>query len=905
MAPRTRSDRKVVIAIGAVVVLVAAGVTTVIDSNIVNAAPVQGVMEVNLVLVQGRRLGGATDDVGIFYKVRFGSGPQYSTQDNNEQQLLDDIAGGAATHTTVSTQVPVGTTSLPVDVEMWDEDLGPNDRIDIEDLRAETDLRFTINPSACTLTGEFTEDDGSCGQTLTSGSNEQTHDGDAAGRLWFYVTVNECGTHRHRGALPGDANTYWDGSQGVAHDNRYWYFTNAAWEVAVGGVVVSDDSSNSIWRVPQDSDLDLEEESEAPPGAKKLSLETMPGLFESIPFEVSSGEFRTFQADYEHFGEPDVARSPLTGADYLFVPIQDKDHLAVHRSGDFTVTHPFDMQDVIAVLRVPEMTVVGVAPIGWVSGGGLLRDPGWVSVTPDRSALVFGRVSPFYVAPIDWAELERYAAMPPSVGRRVISGVFRGPVRNLYLLDGNGAHLGPDGVFVDGETLPRLPAARLGAPQGGEFTPWGDFYFTNGVAAGGVNAFDFQRPGIHLFAPLSSSVTIHGAPVMQLITNSQHTSPAGPFQYPFYQAHQPVGGFELGEWDVAASDGEEPEGIDWYDLGDGSLASDNIGGQLHAIVVDRDITSADDEVYFHHFDVGCQNDPGPVAHYRQQPAPNAAGWNNTPVDVEWNWTDLTARGLPGLLDPDRCRQFQRLTDEGDGLPLLVGNCSDLAGNHSTASQRVMIDVTAPVLHPTFSASPILWGATVIASPNAYDELSGLAFESCSPVETSLPFLLAAEPRYVTCSATDRADNRATAEVPYTVQLADLRDVKPSVPPVVTRGKALGVSFAAVVGNGIQIPDLIARVIARLGVVRVVVLPPPTPRPLADAAAKPPKTVPSPSALARFCGYSGGRFACNVKIPKSWPIGLTEARIEFRTGLFSFMPAIRADGMPLTISVTVK
>jgi hypothetical protein len=73
------------------------------------------------------------------------------------------------------------------------------------------------------------------------------------------------------------------------------------------------------------------------------------------------------------------------------------------------------------------------------------------------------------------------------------------------------------------------------------------------------------------------------------------------------------------------------------------------------------------------------------------------------------------------------------------------------------------DTTAPVLNPTVSPDPIILNATATAAPNATDGLSDIASQSCDAVDTSSVGYKA-----VTCTATDRAGNTATATATYQV-----------------------------------------------------------------------------------------------------------------------------------------
>ena len=118
-------------------------------------------------------------------------------------------------------------------------------------------------------------------------------------------------------------------------------------------------------------------------------------------------------------------------------------------------------------------------------------------------------------------------------------------------------------------------------------------------------------------------------------------------------------------------------------------------------------------------------------------------------------------GIP----PGACPPDQTLTAEGDAVAATTPTVSDVAGNTSDASNlvTVRIDRTAPALSPSVSPSIVAFGGTATAAANATDALSGIASQSCDAVSTSSP-----GQHSVSCSATDRAGNSASATASYTV-----------------------------------------------------------------------------------------------------------------------------------------
>jgi hypothetical protein len=156
--------------------------------------------------------------------------------------------------------------------------------------------------------------------------------------------------------------------------------------------------------------------------------------------------------------------------------------------------------------------------------------------------------------------------------------------------------------------------------QGGVFTPTGDFYLINGYLAGHPAIPVLQRWGIHLFAPDG-----------RLLTESQNGS--GGFNY----------AFDIG-------DGEEPEGIDWWDAAF-PASSNQPGGQLHAILLDNDTElpgeSDDDEFFLKHYsvDYSCREICDGVD-------------NDADGSVDEGFTDSDADGAANCVDLD---------DDNDGL----------------------------------------------------------------------------------------------------------------------------------------------------------------------------------------------------------------------------------------------
>lgn len=146
----------------------------------------------------------------------------------------------------------------------------------------------------------------------------------------------------------------------------------------------------------------------------------------------------------------------------------------------------------------------------------------------------------------------------------------------------------------------------------------------------------------------------------------------------------------------------------------------------------------------------------PTITFASRTTPNAAGWNNTNVTVNWNCADA----LSGATSPTTS---QLLTVEGANLSS-TGTCSDVAGNSASNTQTgIKIDKTAPTLAPVVTPNPVILNASATVAANAADALSGIASQSCAPVVTSTVGF-----KVVACIATDVAGNSAGANANYQV-----------------------------------------------------------------------------------------------------------------------------------------
>ncbi|MHB0996910.1 MAG: T9SS type A sorting domain-containing protein [Elusimicrobiales bacterium] len=111
----------------------------------------------------------------------------------------------------------------------------------------------------------------------------------------------------------------------------------------------------------------------------------------------------------------------------------------------------------------------------------------------------------------------------------------------------------------------------------------------------------------------------------------------------------------------------------------------------------------------------------PAVGYRQAPLHNAAGWNNTAVEIVFVGTD-TMSGI------EACSSGT-VTLEGQGIPV-PGWCRDLAGNVAYATATVNVDMTRPGLAAAAAPQPNAAGwnnGDVRISYACEDGLSGVSY----------------------------------------------------------------------------------------------------------------------------------------------------------------------------------
>lgn len=173
------------------------------------------------------------------------------------------------------------------------------------------------------------------------------------------------------------------------------------------------------------------------------------------------------------------------------------------------------------------------------------------------------------------------------------------------------------------------------------------------------------------------------------------------------------------------------------------------------------------------------------------PAPNAKGWNNTPVTVSFSCAD----DLSGVAS---CPSNQTVSSQ-DANQTISGTATDKAGNRASTSATVNLDETPPVINITSpSDNSVVNASALVVTGTASDALSGVAAVTCNGVVAvfqagsfSCSLVLKQGANTIDIQATDVAGNSAavtrTVDFVSTEPLAFL-----SAPP-----------GAAVVGKSLQ------------------------------------------------------------------------------------------------------
>ncbi|HEY8830569.1 MAG TPA: HYR domain-containing protein, partial [Candidatus Limnocylindria bacterium] len=139
------------------------------------------------------------------------------------------------------------------------------------------------------------------------------------------------------------------------------------------------------------------------------------------------------------------------------------------------------------------------------------------------------------------------------------------------------------------------------------------------------------------------------------------------------------------------------------------------------------------------------------------PAPNAAGWNNSPVTVHFTCSDLFLVS---------CSDDTILTADGAGQSV-TGTAMDSSNNTASVTiGGINIDRTAPTVSYTGNAGTYTVDQTISITCSASDALSGLATNTCANISGPAYAFLGTNTYHATAS--DVAGNSTTATATFTV-----------------------------------------------------------------------------------------------------------------------------------------
>ncbi|MES2671728.1 MAG: hypothetical protein V4673_15090 [Pseudomonadota bacterium] len=144
--------------------------------------------------------------------------------------------------------------------------------------------------------------------------------------------------------------------------------------------------------------------------------------------------------------------------------------------------------------------------------------------------------------------------------------------------------------------------------------------------------------------------------------------------------------------------------------------------------------------------------------------PEAGGWYRTPVEAIYTCEDATS----GIALP--CPVPDTLSVDGTHV-FPIRSTRDNAGNTGTSPGiSVRIDMTRPQLSATMPPAQLFVGAVHDFQLSATDALSGIASQSCTPVNTATPTASepGSAPRVATCTAVDHAGNSTSVSSVYEV-----------------------------------------------------------------------------------------------------------------------------------------
>jgi Tol biopolymer transport system component len=179
-------------------------------------------------------------------------------------------------------------------------------------------------------------------------------------------------------------------------------------------------------------------------------------------------------------------------------------------------------------------------------------------------------------------------------------------------------------------------------------------------------------------------------------------------------------------------------------------------------------------------------------------ATNTGGGNITSLDC-----GSLALTVSGLGTPTATGTFSIASD---GVTHISCTAADSGGSTSRAvTKDVKLDTVKPTLNPAIAPTRIFLHSRATAIPNASDATSGVASQSCGPVDTSSAGL-----HTVTCTSTDKAGNQASRSVGYLVQYRIRGFFSPAPSSKWKSGQTVPIKIALADAAGTRIADTAAQ-----------------------------------------------------------------------------------------------
>jgi hypothetical protein len=175
-------------------------------------------------------------------------------------------------------------------------------------------------------------------------------------------------------------------------------------------------------------------------------------------------------------------------------------------------------------------------------------------------------------------------------------------------------------------------------------------------------------------------------------------------------------------------------------------------------------------------------------------------WYTSNVTVDWTVSDPES----DISSQSGCADVSVTTDQATTTYTCEATS---AGGTSSDSVTIKRDATAPTLNPSVSPNPVLLNGSATAEASAQDTLSGIASQSCDPVDTTN----VGANKSVGCSATDNAGNTNSAPARYAVNYKFVGFSSPvdngGVLNIIKAGQAIPLRWQLTDANNVPVTNL--------------------------------------------------------------------------------------------------